>query len=1340
MTATALFQYKNLDSTKDLNARFAGLFGKGVYAGGRFEVNAGANAITVTPYTAMTLSGMAVFDNDATTVTLSGAGLQYIVIDAAYNETGPANISVFATTAEAYNIFRSRYILLGTVDMDNLQSSYITAGRFGYAHRDQISPVQDSKFLGWFGSVNDRDIAYPDTVPTKQRIGDFVITGSDDGIAIGLWTTLGWIDFGDPAKVGAALSEHVNDLTKHTTPEQHAAIAGSDTEHAPSATNRFVTESDTRILSLGERKAIKSALGAGIVPVGEDNVLVSADTAIAVPRVFQVTTTVESSVVDLTLTSLSVTALSLYLGKQAISNGVSSAQQYFGIEDSFGAGFVSTLTNFPVFVTNVLDGSNGVVNPQSVSDDLGFLAFGASSVIRLQLSTRVPAGSRFFIRLNVLGDLHSLTPNWSGNGTTFLPALTAFRNARASYVSGATAQFDTLTVGPIVSDRMNLFMYSQHVDSRHDRAGIAAHFGGTDSEDGAFESGFFFERTRAVSGTDHSYEARLRANSFRFTAVSPDAPVESGFGFDDNNGLVSYQGGIWSNVQQSGGIDHYGRVVAVAGQNGGLGFGRRVVAGETVHIAGIVGISDFDFGEFKYDSAIGLNFRERTGFVFSSSPLSSVTDTDCPFVFHQDFSVSSGNMNTYIGPADADASGKQAYPGLVTFGYRSYSDGWQPYLELDYAGLDAVVLRKDVHALSGARFLGRVTNRADDEQSPSFSFTGDGSNTGMFYIPKLQNDASQGDELGAFAVDHGIGFSVDQKAVLVIGKIGSNGSVTGNVSAPLVLAQRFGYVNSKSTLSYDFSLFEDWDEFDDQEIRFGSARYTGEYLPSFGVGFDRVSFYRAQYNESTMYFGGADLDNKAASVEMQLNSSGLMFRNYGANLGRNYGVRVMQNGGMWVGKTASYGDTGFRFDDDNGIISYGSIMMRANSASSTHSKPGIYFGASDAIANGRRYYLRQTGTLVPKIEMSLGAASNSNSRMVWGFDNDGLGIIESASVSADGVFRAAYDIGVTYGFHGPVATVGGKGFGFSTVRDDIEVYGDLGLRNGLKLYDIGSDWATTPNNATVTYGEGVVKFSEPISAPNIQGITVYNTFTQSTVPNGVSDDYNTVAQVMPYLNVYAVSIEADVIDAVINVMTSAACVDTNVNADKRCVLAVHLRDLAQRTQPLRIFIDGSTIAKKTSVIFYTKDSSVNEGDPNEYYILNSTLPLKGIPQFPILAGTSQWKATAPSGIGALLSDISIGGIAGATHMHFGSLNKSYQTEHLLLHPRGFSGMNALFTTGSDSLTTDSPPDLVNYVVDAQQSNMHNTATCVLYKPYHDGQQYAERNYPFLGGWWLAASA
>ena len=1090
MSATALFQYKNLDSTQDLNTRFQDLFQKGIYAGGRLAVNSGAYTVSVTPYSAMTASGMAVYDTESTSVVLSGTGLQYIVIDAVYNDSGAASISVFSTTAAAYATYRSRYILIGTVNMNNLSGSKITADKFSYALRDQITPVADSKFLGYFTTTTDRDNFYPATTstPTVQRVGDFVICGTSAATtgteaSIGFWTTDGWVDFSDPALVESALTDHINNMVMHTSANQHAALAG--TSGTPSGTNPFVTLADTtHLLTADERAAVTNALGAEITPIGEANPFVARGTIIAVPRVYQVAVAAAGSYVDLTLTSLSLDSLDLYLGKQGIDgNGVSSAQQYFGIEDAYGAGYVSTVTSYPAYVTNVLDANSSTVNPSSATSTMGFLSFDSTTTVRLQLSTSIAAGTRLYIRLNQKADLRSLTPNWSGlaSNTNFLPAVTAYRNARASYTSAETAQFDTLTVGYLSAAQTNMY-FSTTKDGYNNTVSMVVHYNGTTLEKG-LPVGYKFSRTGTQAGTGSgTYEGTFYANSFEFRCRADNVPVNSGFTFNYTDGLVSHIGGVWTASSSSGkyGIDMSGELFA---QSIDIGSGAATIETQTA----------LQIGTFTYDQALSFSLHGKAVVLFTAQNTAAITDLDSPLVIHQDVTAepgsSAGVRNIYIGMADAAPSTTSADSGVMYLGFRDYNGDWMSYIGL--GGDKPVEIFQDL--VADAQILGKNSDTiVADEAAPAYSFYG-ARNTGLFYVDTYSNQDVTGDGTPEYTVTNGIGFSIAGKAAFMIART-NNDAVVSAEMAPLLLVQNAASViGSKPTLNYDISLTEPSDDYN-MALRFGYVGYATGFSPDFSLdGNVNIWTTTLVHNNAQLGFSADTMGSISESL-MRLSYKGFSFR--GASAAANTYMGAYTDALNVSGAASVNQSTGQEIMLEAGAGAHGTYLRGNVWLTATNTGSGNFRGATLNFGTSETVFLQTD--VSNNLYLALGGTPVSSGTKVQdkylliGHANAGT-VTPTSWINASGYFAAAADSDASnapsHTFAGTGTAGNGKGFNYSVERSVIDTYGDLALRDKLLIYNL---MATPPTGGTVyddhaeiSYANEAITTTKPVATPGL---------------------------------------------------------------------------------------------------------------------------------------------------------------------------------------------------------------------------------------------------------------
>lgn len=965
MAPRGIFSYHNLDSTADLNARFQNLVSKGIYSGGRLSITGGSSyTVTISPYFAMTNEGMAVVNDESTSVTLNSSTLQYIVIDATYNPSGDAIIAVRSVGASDFNAFRDKYICVCSVDMSVAGGGFVDMQYVSYASRDQVTPVQDSKFLGYFGTEALRNNAYPSSIPTIQRVGDFSIIGTNAStLKFSFWSGTAWLDFVNPGSVLAALNAHIANTTMHLTQDEKNACIG--TVGVPGDTNRFITNADPRVLSSNERAALTNALGGGSGGLSANNPVVAKNTVIAVPRVFQVAVPVSGNTITINAAVLGLPEFVMYLGKQGIlSSGVSSAIQYFAIEDDFGNGYVSTIPGqeLPVYVTDVRDGAGAVINPDSLSDSQGFYDAGSNS-IRLILSANVAASARPSIRLNLRGDLSALTPNWPGSGgTSFLPAITAFRNGKQSFVSALQAEFSSITVGSRAGVSPNL-QIDALTGSNTKYVRMLFNRGSTNTS--SFQA--IVDGIGAGSVTWNTPE-------FNIMYSTPGGPRGVRF---DTEGAKSFSGFYVTDqsfTSNLAGITADGRIMLAHGSNTEPALYFNGDGNNT----GLYYLSSYNSGSGTYslivNNGIGVSIAGKTAlFIARNTDTSGVTDMDCPLFIIQE--AQDSLMDYYIGMQNSTSG--TTLPGALRFGYWNNTNAFINGLSLDFQDRTVSTSYK-ISALG--QILGKNGSIASDEAAPSFAFN-NATGTGMFYVDSWANDSGT-------LFTTGVGFSVNGKAALVVTKDASvlSGSITTGVVNPLIINQ---HIENTSELYYDFAVADMINGgFEAGGMRFGFVDYSGGYNPVMLV----VNEGNNSYVQSNYDIVLPNADSKIRIFDNCLiDASGLMLVNTSQKLGNT-------NGNIYLGALgSSYIELGYagKTVDVRGDVTITPVSTAMARLNFNYGSDG-FIGVS-------------TGMM-----LSFGSAGSDTSRISWGY-----GTTAMAYLSTSGhVYARREDAGISYGFVG----------------------------------------------------------------------------------------------------------------------------------------------------------------------------------------------------------------------------------------------------------------------------------------------------------------------------------
>jgi hypothetical protein len=742
-----------------LNTATTGLVVKGVYSGGRLSTSGGS--VTVTPFLAMTSAGMTVTSTAPITISLDSPPTttpQYIVCQAQYNASGAAVISVYAThTVPADTLSPSSpvdYIVLGIVG--NYTTTPTTANLFytdpaSVRDRDQVTPVQDSHFLGHFNTQTLRNNAYNST-PYTQRIGDMTTYGtSESTFTISFWDGSSWQDFTNATQVAANLATHIADYTKHITLNQGAALVGS--AGTPSGSNPYVTSQDPGILGTAYVNALTNALGGSL---SGSNPVLSQNLVIAVPRVYQVGMGSTTNKVTLSALALSISDFVVYLGKQG-NTTYSSATQYFAIEDEYGNGYISTVNGLPVYVVDVCDYTGAIsLNPSAIADVQGFYDVTNSTsypnnTITLILNTSVAVGVNLSVRMNVKGHMSSMSPNWPGTGSgssfspgnNFLPAITAFRQGKVSYVSALEGDFNTITVGTASGSYPNTVITTQAAGGSPATPGYVTQsfYAGPSSNPAVAEWSVATNTVGSIAAGTSTLFAPVQY--INYDQLSPFGTVSDGVKFS-SAGIQSYQG-VWvtdqTHTTNLGGIDPNGRIMATQGDAAAPGYyfaGETTTGNTTTTSATTLVLTSASFP---------LQYFIGTSNQLVTLPVTSTLNVDQQFIISNNTTASTVTVQN---------------SALTTVGTVAFNTS----VVFTFNGTNWTVGPAGVVMIPGTTM-------------PTA--------TGIYYIPTYQEAGSSAYNFNLY---NGIGFSLNGKTALFISRNGDTGPVT-DMDCPLTLVQDY---------------------------------------------------------------------------------------------------------------------------------------------------------------------------------------------------------------------------------------------------------------------------------------------------------------------------------------------------------------------------------------------------------------------------------------------------------------------------------------------------------------------------------------------------------------------
>ena len=142
MAVQAIFEFKNADSTLDLNNRFNGLFSRGIFYGGTVSPGSGLS-ISISPFFAVSYDGMVLREESvSTTLTVSAGIKSYIVLRAKYSGSEVPTLSFESIGSSAYLIDpdKNYLIVFATVTLAASVTS-VVVGNIKTSERDIIDKI-----------------------------------------------------------------------------------------------------------------------------------------------------------------------------------------------------------------------------------------------------------------------------------------------------------------------------------------------------------------------------------------------------------------------------------------------------------------------------------------------------------------------------------------------------------------------------------------------------------------------------------------------------------------------------------------------------------------------------------------------------------------------------------------------------------------------------------------------------------------------------------------------------------------------------------------------------------------------------------------------------------------------------------------------------------------------------------------------------------------------------------------------------------------------------------------------------------------------------------------------
>jgi hypothetical protein len=293
MTLRALLQFRNLDSTSDINTRYVNLIGPGVYHGGQVTPVPAQLAVSLAPWQLVNVDGMVAEETSDTVILQCPAGQTTVIaVYAVYVENGAPILQTVAYERDAFYLLPDleHYVIMAMVTVPigatSILSSYIS-----YEYRQSIDPLGRSPFRGFTNATP------TDTV--DNQVGDFYIVVTGGVANLWAWTGTQWQVMTDFVALSAELANHIANLdvnVKHITDNELAAVVGTSGVEA-SAVIQDITYSAAAVGVAGNLISIAYTSGgvAGSELVTVTGNAISVKIADGVSTALQIKTAIDNS-------------------------------------------------------------------------------------------------------------------------------------------------------------------------------------------------------------------------------------------------------------------------------------------------------------------------------------------------------------------------------------------------------------------------------------------------------------------------------------------------------------------------------------------------------------------------------------------------------------------------------------------------------------------------------------------------------------------------------------------------------------------------------------------------------------------------------------------------------------------------------------------------------------------------------------------------------------------------------------------------------------------------------------------------------------------------------------
>lgn len=246
MSLRAIFRFENLDSTKDLNDRFSGLFKAGIYEGGAVKINSSNTAAIVEPFKALTADGMAVISDEEIVVpNIPSTTINVWIVLEAYYVIDSNPVMQLKVIDREQNIDPSIHVKLAK-KISTTSYDYINDGCV-----DKLDPISRNHYRGVltsneFNSQQD-----------KFAINDWCFEVSPSSVIIKLKLQNGFAYYTSSNVIDNRINNHIQNVIDNTAGYvTDMGGAGSDggTPHIMSGDLKVLDDGVPRVCDIGTEK------------------------------------------------------------------------------------------------------------------------------------------------------------------------------------------------------------------------------------------------------------------------------------------------------------------------------------------------------------------------------------------------------------------------------------------------------------------------------------------------------------------------------------------------------------------------------------------------------------------------------------------------------------------------------------------------------------------------------------------------------------------------------------------------------------------------------------------------------------------------------------------------------------------------------------------------------------------------------------------------------------------------------------------------------------------------------------------------------------------------------